>query len=1115
MNDQWCVVLKNPSFLSIQVQVTTSSQLLLRVFNVQRSCVHDGPGLRTTIFFQGCELRCAWCQNPEGQAIRGGPWTKRESIEDLLAVVRRDAQYLTATGGGVTLSGGEPLLQDPEALVELLGALADEGIKVAVETSLQAPWGTVERVAPLVDLFLVDLKVVGDEATHRRLTGKSDVLVRENVAKLLESGARVKFRMVVVPGHNDADERVRAAADYLRSLGHNSLELLQFHDVYEEKLPRFGLSRPSLGIKPDVARAAVEAAVAKFAERGVTAELVDAQDPRRPNQFTDRVLRVREDIRRAGRALCFEAARLKTQYYRKHGFDAPTHVHRAGRLAHMLRHKSLHVYPGELLVGTFTSKRVAGQLWEEYYGTLNVLFLYKLNFQKPIPFQCTLKERLHFYARIFPFWTNRCLYHRVNRTLRDFLAAIARNSELKVGFNNNMAAIAHFVVNFKRLLELGTTGIKRELAEGAARNPQRADFYLGATIALEGLEEYAARYADYLERLASEEADEVRRLELEQMAGVCRRVPKHPARTFHEALQAIVFLQVALCLESYENAISFGRLDQVLQPYYEADVKAGRITYQKAKELLCLFVLKMDECVFVNDGESFLALSKMFETISTDQAVTFGGVDSEGNDATNDVTLMLVEACELQPLSLDFGARVHAGSPPEYLEKIAQVYLNGVPVPQLFSDDVYVDAILRHYPVSVEQARNYAIVGCVEPNASDDHFGNTDCANVNLAVPLLQALKGHDQDPWNHPLVDQVLLIVTNFVKWFARWIMKDRWPAKRLVRVCNALRIRRNAKRGFYQYDPPATMEELLDRFQERLNHVTRQVLSEHQRIEGVLRAHFTTPLASSLFPGCVESGKDLYEGGASINSSGIQAVGVTDVADSLHAIEEVVFKRRLFTMEEVLRATAANFRGKRYQRVREALLAVPKFGDDSSTRASWWVTRVMAAWNEALDSVPNCPRGGRYSAGYYALNVANRYGRKTPALPSGRKFGVPLANSITPHYGMRQADLLSALNSMAKVNFAEHAENGATATLTIDSAMFRGPDGPKKLAALFRTYLTSGGMQLQPNVIDRRVLLEAYEHPEKHPYLLVRIAGYCAYFHELSDEMKRTIINRTCYSA
>jgi formate C-acetyltransferase len=307
--------------------------------------------------------------------------------------------------------------------------------------------------------------------------------------------------------------------------------------------------------------------------------------------------------------------------------------------------------------------------------------------------------------------------------------------------------------------------------------------------------------------------------------------------------------------------------------------------------------------------------------------------------------------------------------------------------------------------------------------------------------------------------------------------------------------------------------MEELLERFQKRLNHLTNSILKDHQTIERYLRQNFPTPLASSLFKGCIESGKDVYEGGAKINSSGIQAVGVTDVADSLFAINEVIFKKKLYSIEDVLGAIKNNFQGSRNQKIRSVLLSVPKFGEEYSPETIQWMNKVLEIYNSALDSVENCPRNGRYSAGYYALNVCTRYGKNTPALPSGRLKGEPLANSLTPHYGMEQSNLLSSLNSIAGINFVEHAENGSTATLTIDSSLFQNSEGKMNLASLIKTYLTKGGMQLQPNVVNREMLQDAYEHPEKYPNLMVRIAGYCAYFNELSDGMKQVIINRTCY--
>ncbi|KPA14735.1 formate C-acetyltransferase, partial [Candidatus Magnetomorum sp. HK-1] len=271
---------------------------------------------------------------------------------------------------------------------------------------------------------------------------------------------------------------------------------------------------------------------------------------------------------------------------------------------------------------------------------------------------------------------------------------------------------------------------------------------------------------------------------------------------------------------------------------------------------------------------------------------------------------------------------------------------------------------------------------------------------------------------------------------------------------------------------------------------------------------------LASTLFKGCIKSGNDVHEGGATLNSSGIQAVGITDVADSLFAIDEVVFKQKLYKLDEIINAIDNNFEGDYYQEIREELQKVPKFGDDLNPETHKWVNKVLQVYVNSLNSVKGSPRNGKYTAGYYALNVNIVYGENTQALPSGRLKGVPLAHSIAPHYGKQTLDLVSALNSVSEVDFVKYAPNGTTITFTIDSALFQGEGGVNNLAAIISSFFRKGGMQFQPNVINRDILLDAYNNPEKHKFLLVRIAGYCAYFNDLSDELKLAIINRTCYS-
>jgi pyruvate-formate lyase/pyruvate-formate lyase-activating enzyme len=1093
----------------VKAQPQRKSGKPLKVVKVQRTCVHDGPGIRTTIFFRGCGLKCLWCQNPETQSFEDDVKDEHFSVENILDIVSRDKKYYFSTSGGVTLSGGEPFMQDTQTLLSLLSKLKEQNIKICVETSLFAPWKNIEELIPYIDNFFVDLKVVGEDK-HKELTGQSQELIHENLGKLISAGANIMLRMVMVPGLNDDEKHIKAAADYIKSLGFKKIELLRYHNMYEDKAKRMGLEIPMLDISMEQSQKSLERGIELFRAQKVEAFNIDLNYEHKPTVFTDRVLKIQNDIREAPRALCMEVSKLKTKYYRKNGFEKPVHIHRAERLSYVLGNKKLKIYDDELLVGNFTSKRVAGQVWEEHYGILDISFLPKINRQKPVRFQCSFRERWYFYLRIFPFWFKHCLIRRVSPTLKEFLPIFARSSEMVAGFNNNFAAIAHFIVNFERMLKLGTTGIIEEVKKAKAENPDNnPDFYDGVIIALEGLANFADRYSEYLKKVAKKEKDAARRDELLKLAEICAHVPRYPARTFHEAVQCMTFLQIALCIESYENAVSFGRVDQFLYPYYKKDLEEGRITYDEAKELLCLFILKMDEAILVNDGDSYLNISKNFETLSTDQALTFGGVDKDGNDATNDLTYMLIDACELQPLAVNMVARINKNSPGRYLERLAEIYINGCPMPELFSDEIYIPSILSHYDTTLEHARNYAIVGCVEPNASDDHFGNTDCANMNLTLPLLQAIKGHENDLWNFSKEEQKEKIMTKLLEHLSK---KGKY-LKRTLKKHRAKIAQNNIVRGLNIINPPRDMDELLERFQRRLNILAAGVLADHQKIESELRKGFTTPLASALYAGCIRRGKDVYEGGADFNSSGIQAIGVTDAADSLHAIDKLVFKDKKYTLFEIIKAIDANFEGK-YQKVREDILAIPKFGDDSSQDACKWVDKVLDIYNKALASVPTPPRNGVYSAGYYALNVSDRYGKKTQALPSGRLAGVPLANSVTPHYGMETSDLLSALNSIASLNFTQYAANGTTVTFTIDSALFPGEEGINNLANIFKVFLTTGGMQFQPNILNRKILLEAYENPEKHKYLMVRVAGYCAYFNELSDELKRIIINRTCYA-
>lgn len=1079
------------------------------VLNVQRTSVHDGPGIRTTVFLRGCPLKCRWCHNPEAQAfVPQDDLDRTMTVGQVLDVVARDRAYYDKTHGGITLSGGEPLAQNPEALDALPRAARQNGLHVAVETAGDVPWRVFEAVRPHVDLFLFDLKVVGDAALHRRLTGRDGRRIATNLRRLVQTGANVRVRMCVVPGCNDGPANIQATADLLKSIGHDAIELMRYYELHHAKARALNVDAPVLGIEARQSLEALQAATRAFMDLGIRAHATTNNTPTRDQIFTPRVRRIQQAIRDAGYAVCIESAELKTEFCRATPPQAPLPVRRARLLQHLLRRKKIQVFPDELLVGNFTSKRVAGSVWVEYFGSLAALNLWNIDRQTPVPFQCSPAEKARFYSRVAPYWLPRGLHTKAFPRIRDLAAFMMRVVEKRPGFNNNMAGIAHFIVHCERWVRLGTSGIAAEARRQQALQPDNP-FYEGVLLALSAVEDFAARYATQLRQAAATEANAQRRAELEHMAQVCEHVPREPARTFHEAIQSILFLQIALCTESFENAISLGRLDQVLNPFYQADLAAGRIDAESARELVACFILKMDEIIFVNDGDQLFQLGKLFESLSPVETVTVGGVDRDGRDATNDVTYMILDACELRPIGVNMAARIHRNSPPEYVERIAQVYLNGSPMPALYNDDQYIPALRHEYDNAIEDARNYSIVGCVEPVASDDHFANTDSANINVVLPFLQALEGDTRRLWHLGdlgTLDQRL----------------DHTIRKGLRRLGDDGPVRRGLERAWQQArqripglrrDPATSMDQLMARFGERLGAVVRDVLADQQRIEVALARNLTTPLASSLYPGCMASGRDAYEGGTRYNSSGIQAVGVTDVANSLAAIDALVFRQGRYTVAQVLDAMDDDFQGERHRQLHQDLLAVPKFGDDACDQATHWMHRVLALYVQALRDTPHGNRNGKYVAGYYGLNVNRIYGMKTPSLPSGRRRGEPLANSLCPHFGMRMVDLTSSLNAVAGIDFQRFAPNGTTLTPTIDTGLFPDADGPRNLAGLIRGFFDQGGMQFQPNLVSREVLLDAYNNPGKHKDLVVRIAGYCAYFDDLSDELKREIINRSYY--
>jgi len=771
---------------------------------------------------------------------------------------------------------------------------------------------------------------------------------------------------------------------------------------------------------------------------------------------TERFQRIRRELLGSRVHLCPERAYLVTDFSRRHDDPSkPAIIRRAMATRYILQNKSVRIYPDELIVGNMGSYRISALMQPELSGVFMGTDLPRIDKRKTAPLLMPWKDRLKVMFDIIPYWLFR------NMPFRAFFPHMGKflqyaTEQLKATFYliNEAGGIGHFLPNYERMLKLGITGYLESM-EGRG-----GDLHKAAAIVCEGLLSYANRVADEAERMASAEQDPVRRRELDNISAICRRVPLNPAGTFQEALQSLWLTHMAVCLEGINSAVSFGRMDQFLYPYYKRDLEVGRITPQKARELLLCFSAKAVEHVFLLSEN----VSRYHGGYLVVQAAIVGGMDKDGADATNELTYILLDVMEESGLrDPNYQARLHSGSPEAYLHRLIEVAKSGNGVPAVFSDEATIKSLVAN-GVPFEEARNYAIVGCVEPALPGRSFFSTDAALVNLPACLELALN-------------------------------RGRQSGSR-------------RRRGAPTADPLkfTSIREVVEAFTVQVNHMVGRLVDDIQVLERGNRNYHPTPFSSMLVDGCIESGKDVSAGGALFNSSGIQGVGLADVADSLAALDDVVFGRKKHTMAEVYDALGYDFRSS--PSMQAELAAAPKYGNDHEL-PDGYAAEVAGIFYRALAKHSNT-RGGKYVPGFYSVTCHVAFGSLVGALPSGRRAGQPFAASLGASNGQDRLGVTALLNSAACIDPC-HSPNGYALNLRFDPAVIAGQRGTDILAALLRGFFEKGGMEVQFNVHDPAMLEDAYRHPGKYPGLVMRVAGYCAYFDDLPVPSKLEIIQRT----
>jgi formate C-acetyltransferase len=769
-----------------------------------------------------------------------------------------------------------------------------------------------------------------------------------------------------------------------------------------------------------------------------------------------RFTRIKEALLSQPVRLCTERALLITEYFKRHdNSDESMMVRKAKALRYLLEKKSVKIFDHELIVGNVGSHRKSVIIQPELSGVVMSEELLWMNRRKTNPYPVSLKERLELLFKVIPYWYFRNMNSRAFKWYSPKLMRfVLEQLNATYYLINESGGIGHFLPDYGSMIRLGIKGFMETLEES------KSDLHAAALIACEGLAEYAKRLSLEAYRLASIEPLQARRQELLDIAHICDKVPLEPAETFHEALQALWLTHMAVCLEGINSAVSFGRIDQYLYPFYKNDVETGRIDRDKALELLLCFSAKTTEHMFLLSSRT----SEYHGGYLVAQAATVGGMDRDGRDAVNDLTYLFLDVMELAGLrDPNYMARIHTGSPEEYVRRTLDVARKGNSVPGLFNDEATIASLTSHgYPL--EDARDYGVVGCVEPTIPGRSFCSTDAALFNLPLCLVLALN--------------------------------------------RGLRPNHKLRAGVKTPDPSTftTMEGIIDAFRAQVEFMVKRLIRDIRIIEKANRDFHPTPFSSMLVEGCLKSGKDVTAGGARYNSSGIQGVGVADVADSLAAIEEVVFRKKSYTLKQIIEATRQDF--KDHTKLRAELLSAGKFGNDLGVPERY-ADLVVHIFHDALSRYRNT-RGGPYVPGFYSSTTHVGFGRRTPSLPSGRKAGEPFAASMGCCNGRDRKGPTALLNSVAAVD-SRLSPNGYALNMRFDMPSLKGEKALDAITALTKGFFAQGGMEMQLNVLDPEVLMDARSHPGRYPGIVVRVAGYCAYFDELPDTVKDEIISRT----
>ena len=811
-----------------------------------------------------------------------------------------------------------------------------------------------------------------------------------------------------------------------------------------------------------------------------------------------------------------ESARglLVTESY-KQTENLPIIKRRSAAFAHILENLPIVIREHELVVGSATVAPRGCQVFPEYsYEWLEAEFD-TVETRAADPFYISEKTKAELRAA-YPYWKGKT----TSDLAKANMAPEAYDAFVKHGMftpgNYFYNGIGHVCVDYGKVLSKGYRGIIAEATDALNKLdvscPQyvrRHNFLTAVIESCEAVILYARRYSALAKEMARKEKDLTRKAELEKIASNCARVPEFPATDFHEACQSFWFIQLLLQVESSGHSISPGRFDQYMYPYYKKDLDAGKITLEQAQELLDCIWVKLNDINKVRDAVS----ADGFAGYGMFQNLIVGGQDVHGLDATNDLSYMCLEAAMHVPLPQpSISIRVWNGTPDSLLVKAAALTRLGTGLPAYYNDEIIIPSIMAR-GLTLEDARDYCIIGCVEPQKAGKTDGWHDAAFFNMCRPMeLVFSNGWDKGVKIGPDTGDVAQMQT-FEEFYNAYKTQQSYFIKLLVNANNAI----------------------------DTAHATRCPL----------------PFQSCMVEDCIGRGKSLQEGGAIYNFTGPQGFGIANNTDGLLAVKQLVFEEKKVTLAELRDALNANFgygiqgasaeritgevayslaqqgveinekiirviydeittgagleesKKQRYREIKRLIdETCPKYGNDIF-EADMFARDVANTYTKEVEKYKN-PRGGVFQAGLYPVSANVPLGGQTGATPDGRLAFTPIADGIGPASGRDVKGPTATANSVAKLEQGV-ASNGTLLNQKFHPSALAGMSGLTKFVALIRSYFDQKGMHMQFNVVTRETLLDAQKHPENYKTLVVRVAGYSALFTTLSRSLQDDIINRT----